>query len=102
MHLAPPPAPVITVNFTAGTNFTTKWSDPPGSCEIIDSFDPQISPNGLSCVMNGMNYTCSYSETHLGQTYNFTVSALNCGTQRGGEASVSVNLQGMTPHSVLF
>jgi len=28
--------------------------------------------------------------------YTFTVSALNCGTQRGEEANISVNLQGMS------
>jgi len=103
LSLDPPPPPTIItpISFTAGLSFTVEWSEPPGSCEMIDSFDPQISPNDLSCMMNGMTYTCSYNETHLGQTYTFTVSALNCGTQRGEEASVSINLQGMSPHSVL-
>jgi len=91
---APPPAPAIAaVGFNAATSFTTEWSEPSGSCEMSDSFGPQISPNDLRCTMNGMTYTCSYSEAHLGQMYTFTVSAFNCGTQRGEEASVSVNLR---------
>ena len=102
VDLAPPPVPVITaVSFTTGTSFTIEWSEPPGSCEMVDGFDPQLSPNDLSCMMSGMTYTCFYSRAHLGQTYTFIVSALNCDTQRGEEASVSVNLQGMSPHSVL-
>ena len=103
LPLDPPPPPTIItpISFTVGASFTMEWSEPPGSCEMIDSFDPQISPNDLNCMMNGMTYTCSYSEANLGETYTFTVLALNCGTQRGEEASVSVNLQGMSPHSVL-
>ena len=68
---------------------------------MVDGFDPQISPSDLSCVRSGMTYTCSYNETDLGQTYTFTVSALNCGTQRGEEANVTVDLQGMSTHSML-
>ena len=99
---APPPTPAITaVSFTAGTSFMIEWSESAGSCEMVDGFDPQLSPNDLSCMMNGMTYICSYRETHLGQMYTFTVSALNCGIQRGEEASVSINLQGMLHHSVL-
>ena len=40
--------------------------------------------------------TCSYNRTHLGQMYTFTVVALNCGTQRGDEATITINLQGMS------
>ena len=90
-----PPAPTIItpINYT-NASFTIEWSETPRGCEMVNSFEPRISPNDLSCVMSGMTYTCSYSETNLGQMYTFTVSALNCGIQRGGEASVSVNLQG--------
>ena len=93
----PPPVPTITtpITFTAGTDFTVEWSEPPGSCEMVDGFVPQISPNDLSCMMSGMTYTCSYNETHLGQTYNFTVSAFNCGTQRGDINCTEIVLQGM-------
>ena len=52
--------------------------------------------------MSGMAYTCLYSGTHLGQMYTFIVSALNCGTQRGQEANVTVNLQGKSTHSLLY
>ena len=38
--------------------------------------------------------TCSYNRAHLGQTYTFSVAALNCGTQRGDEDSITINLQG--------
>ena len=39
--------------------------------------------------------TCSYNETHLGQMYTFSVAALNCDIQRGDEATITINLQGM-------
>ena len=97
LPLAPPPVPTIIkpISFSAIMSFTVEWSEPPGSCEMVDSFDPQISPSDLSCMMNGMTYTCSYSETHLGQMYNFTVSALNCGTQRGDVNHTEIVMQGM-------
>ena len=96
LPLAHPLAPTITtVSFTAGAAFTVGWSETPGSCEILDSFHPQISPSDLSCMMSGMIYTCSYSETHLGQVYTFTVSALNCGTQRADVNHTEIVLQGM-------
>ena len=91
---APPPAPTITdVSFTAGVSFTVKWSETSGSCETVDDFAFNITPNDLSCTRSTM--TCSYNRTHLGRMYTFTVAALNCGTQRGDEATITINLQGI-------
>ena len=94
---APPPAPTITdVSFTAGVSFTVEWSETSGSCETVDGFTFNITPNDLSCTRSTMTtVTCSYNRTHLGQMYTFTVAALNCGTQRGDEATITINLQGI-------
>ena len=95
---APPPAPTITdVSFTAGVSFTVEWSETSGSCETVDNFTFNITPNDLSCTRSTMTtVTCSYSRTHLGQMYTFSVAALNCGTQRGDEATITINLQGVS------
>ena len=95
---APPPAPTITgVRFAAGESFTVEWRETPGSCETVDGFTFNITPNDLSCTSSSMTMvTCSYSETRLGQTYTFSVAALNCDTQRGDEATSTVNLQGIS------
>ena len=93
-----PPAPTITdVSFTAGVSFTVEWSESPGSCETVDGFSVNITPNDLSCTRSSMTtVTCSYNETHLGQMYTFSVAALNCDTQRGDEATRTLDLQGMS------
>lgn len=95
---APPPAPTITdVSFTAGVSFTVEWSETPGSCETVDNFTFNITPNDLSCTRSTMTtVTCSYNRTHLGQMYTFTVAGLNCGTQSGDEATITISLQGMS------
>ena len=91
---APPPVPVIVnVSFAACTNFTVEWSEP---TEMVDGFDPNIDPSDLQCSRDNMTtYTCQFSRVHLGQAYTFTVSALYCGTVKGDEAIITVNLQGM-------
>ena len=94
---APPPAPVITFfSFTAGVSFTVEWSETPGSCETVDGFTFNITPNDLSCTRSTMTtVTCSYNRTHLGQMYTFSVAALNCDIQSGDEATITINLQGI-------
>ena len=94
----PPPAPTITiVSFTDDVSFTVEWSETPGSPETVDNFTFNITPNDLSCTRSTMTaVTCSYNRTHLGQMYTFTVAALNCGTQRGDEATITINLQGVS------
>ena len=93
---APPPAPNITgVRFTAGVRVTVEWKKTPGSCETVDDFTFNITPNDLSCTRSTMTtVTCSYNRTHLGQMFTFTVAALNCDIQRGDEATITINLQG--------
>ena len=98
---APPPAPTITgVRFTAGESFTVEWIETPGSCDTVDGFTFNVAPNDLSCTRSSMTTaTCSYNRAHLGQTYTFSVATLNCDTQRGDEATITINLHGM-PHNV--
>ena len=93
----PPPAPNVTnVSFATAVSFTVEWSETPGSCETVDGFTFNITPNYLSCTRSSMTMvTCSYNRTQLGQAYTFSVAALNCDTQRGDEATRTVNLQGM-------
>ena len=92
-----PSAPTITdVSFTTGVSFTVEWTETPGSCETVDGFTVNITPNDLSCTRSSRTtVTCSYNRTHLGQRYTFSVATLNCDTQRGNEATRTVNLQGM-------
>ena len=94
---ASPPTPTITdVSFTAGVSFAVKWSETSGSCETVDGFAFNITPDYLSCTRSTMTtVTCSYNRTHLGQMYTFSVAALNCGTQSGDEATITINLQGI-------
>ena len=73
-----------------------EWRETPGSCETVDGFTFNVTPNDLSCTSSSMTtVTCSYNRAHLGQTYTVTVAALNCDTQRGNEDSITINLQGM-------
>ena len=97
---APPPAPSITgFSITTGESFTVELSETPGSCERIDGFTFKVIPDDLSCnktSMTNTEVTCLYNHTHMGQMYNFTAAALNCGNQRGDETSISVNMTGMS------
>ena len=93
---APPPAPyIIDVGFIAEGRFSVEWMEARGS-QMVNGFTFSTTPTGLSCRNNSMTtVTCSYNESNLGQTYTFTVAALNCGTQKGNEASHRIHLRGM-------
>ena len=93
---APPPAPYITdVGYFDMVRFTVGWIEAPGS-QMVDGFTFNITPNDLMCKMRDMTVTCPYTETNLGQTYIFTVAALNCGTQMGSYAPHRIHLRGMS------
>ena len=95
---APPPAPhILDVGYPTNVSFSVEWMEAPGS-QMVNGFTFNVTPDGLSCTMNRVTktVTCFYNETHLCQTYIFTVAALNCGTQKGHEASHRMHLKGLS------
>lgn len=95
--LGPPQAPEIrAVRFTAD-GFTVEWSGTQARGEIADNFTFDITPNDFQCIRNSLTTaTCPYNRAHQGRVYIYTVAALNCGSQRGGESTGRVELQGMS------
>ena len=111
LHTGPPTAPtMLGIDFPLpGRQFAVQWDSTSVVSEAnITGFLLSIQgPGGLMCddtssISDATESLCSWDASAVGQTHNFSVSALNCGgTQEGASSdSVSITLQsrGMVIH----
>ena len=101
---------MLGIDFTLpGRQFAVQWDSTSVVSEAnITGFLLSIqSPGGLTCddtssISDATESLCSWDESAVGQTHNFSVSALICGgTQEGAwsdSVSITLQSQGMVIH----